>query len=94
MDRNSVIGLLLIGLILIGFSLWNQPSSEELATRKRVQDSLATVAAKAQAEQAAAREAASRAAIIPTADSLAVTDSAKATQLVNKFGVFSRFRRR
>ena len=43
MDRNSVIGLLLIGAILIGFSLYNQPTKEQLAAAKHRQDSIAQV---------------------------------------------------
>ena len=40
MDRNSIIGLLLIGAVLIGFNLWNAPSEEEIAEQKRRDDSL------------------------------------------------------
>lgn len=45
MDRNSIIGLLLIGVILIGYSYWNQPTAEEIAAMKNQarQDSLARV---------------------------------------------------
>lgn len=40
MDRNSIIGISLIFLILIGFSYFNQPSETELSERKREQDSV------------------------------------------------------
>ncbi|KGI59477.1 membrane protein insertase, YidC/Oxa1 family domain protein [Prevotella sp. DNF00663] len=40
MDRNNVIGLVLIGLVLIGFSWWSQPSKEEQRAAF-VQDSIA-----------------------------------------------------
>jgi YidC/Oxa1 family membrane protein insertase len=43
MDRNSIIGLLLIGGIIIGWLAWNQPSKEQLARQKFVQDSIALV---------------------------------------------------
>lgn len=50
MDRNSVIGLLLIGAILVGFSIWNSPSEEEYQKakeeaeqREKVKDSLKVV---------------------------------------------------
>ena len=43
MDRNSVIGLVLIGLILIGFSVMNTPSPQEMAAMKHKQDSIALV---------------------------------------------------
>ena len=41
MDKNTWIGFLLIAVIIVGFSLFNRPSQEELAERKRVQDSIA-----------------------------------------------------
>jgi YidC/Oxa1 family membrane protein insertase len=40
MDRNSIIGLILIAAIVIGFSILNQPSQEQLAEQQRVRDSL------------------------------------------------------
>ena len=58
MDRNNVIGLLLIALVLIGFSWWSQPSAEE-KRQAEIQDSIALVqqkkAAKAKAESEQAR---------------------------------------
>lgn len=51
MDRNTITGLILIGLILAGYMFWNQPSAEELEAQQRQQDSIAQVeAAKAEAE--------------------------------------------
>ena len=40
MDKNTWIGFLIIAAIIVGFTLWNRPSKEELAERQRVQDSL------------------------------------------------------
>ena len=45
MDKNTWIGFLLIAAIVVGFSFLNRPSEEELAERKRVQDSIAYVQA-------------------------------------------------
>ena len=45
MDKNTWIGFLLIAAIVVGFSFLNRPSEEELAERKRVQDSIALVQA-------------------------------------------------
>ncbi|MBQ5387474.1 MAG: membrane protein insertase YidC [Paludibacteraceae bacterium] len=45
MDKNTWIGFALIAAIIIGFSFINRPSKEELAERKRVQDSIALVQA-------------------------------------------------
>jgi YidC/Oxa1 family membrane protein insertase len=43
MDKNTWIGFGLIAVIIVGFSFINRPSKEELAERKRVQDSIAMV---------------------------------------------------
>lgn len=43
MDKNSIIGLVLIFLILIGFAWYNQPSDSEIQAMKQRQDSLALV---------------------------------------------------
>ena len=43
MDKNTVIGLLLIGAIVIAFSIFNRPSEEQIAQQKRLRDSLETV---------------------------------------------------
>ena len=45
MDKNTWIGFALIAAIIVGFSFLNRPSEEELAERKRVQDSIALVQA-------------------------------------------------
>ena len=41
MDKNTWIGFLLIAAIIVGFSLLNRPSKEELARRQHEQDSIA-----------------------------------------------------
>ncbi|MGM0566535.1 MAG: membrane protein insertase YidC [Bacteroidota bacterium] len=43
MDRNTITGLLLIFIILIGYSIWQQPSEEELLRQQQIRDSLAQV---------------------------------------------------
>ena len=45
MDRNSIAGLVIIFLILIGFSYFNKPSQEQMEAAKRRSDSLALVRA-------------------------------------------------
>ena len=42
MDKNNIIGFVLIAAVLIGFSIWSQPSAEERAAASR-QDSIAAV---------------------------------------------------
>ena len=49
MDKNTFIGLLLIGAIIIGFSIYNAPSEEEMAEQLRVRDSIAQVEAEKEA---------------------------------------------
>lgn len=43
MDRNTIIGLLLIFVILIGYSMWQQPSPEEIQRQQEIRDSIARV---------------------------------------------------
>ena len=50
MNRDTIIGFVLIAAVLIGFSWWNQPSAEQIEAA-RLQDSLQAVA-QAQAEKA------------------------------------------
>lgn len=43
MDKNTIIGFVLIGLIVIGFSQLNKPSEEEIINQRRYNDSIALV---------------------------------------------------
>ena len=43
MDKNTIIGLLLLGGILIGFSIYNSPSKEEIALQRHYRDSIAAI---------------------------------------------------
>lgn len=43
MDRNTILGILLIIAIIIGFSLFNQPNKEEIEQARRRQDSIEIV---------------------------------------------------
>ena len=43
MDKNTIIGLVLIGLLLIGFSYFSRPNEEQVAAWKRYNDSIAVV---------------------------------------------------
>lgn len=45
MDRNSVTGLILIAAIVIGFSIFNKPSAEDIEAAQRYNDSIAAVQA-------------------------------------------------
>ncbi len=61
MDKNTITGLVLIGVLLVGFSFLTRPSEEQLAAQKRYYDSIAAVqqqeaALKAKTEAALANE--------------------------------------
>ena len=43
MDKNTIAGLVIIFLILIGFSYLTRPSKEQVAEMQRKQDSIARV---------------------------------------------------
>jgi YidC/Oxa1 family membrane protein insertase len=60
MDKNTIIGFILIAAVLIGFSWWQQPSAEEIAAQ-RAQDSIAQVAKKKAEQDKKAAEAAKQA---------------------------------
>ena len=47
MDRNSIIGLLLIGMLVIGYSIYTQPSAEQLRQEQATRDSIASLESKA-----------------------------------------------
>ena len=54
MDKNTWIGFLIIAAIIVGFTMLNRPSKEELAERQRVQDSISAVRlAEAEAQRVA-----------------------------------------
>ena len=57
MDKNTLVGFTLIAAVLIGFSIYNRPSQEEMERAQRYQDSIQAIAlqeaAKLEAEAAA-----------------------------------------
>lgn len=62
MDKNTIIGFVLIAAVLIGFSWYSQPSEEEMA-QQRLQDSITAIAQKKAAEQQGRAEEARRSAV-------------------------------
>ena len=97
MDKNTIIGLVIISILLIGYMFLSRPSKEEIAERQRVQDSIAheqmvkeeeaRVAAELLKEEAekAEKEAAAM------ADTLSPEqiDSIKNVKLRNEHGIFA-----
>jgi YidC/Oxa1 family membrane protein insertase len=43
MDRNSIIGLVLIGILIIGYSIYTRPTQEEIDKYRKQQDSVASL---------------------------------------------------
>jgi YidC/Oxa1 family membrane protein insertase len=81
MDKNTIIGFSLIGLILLGFWQLNKPNEKEVLAQKRYNDSIALVQqAKVQAETAINKTA------TVSKDSAIGTDTAA---ISNSFGDFS-----
>jgi len=56
MDRNTILGLVLIFVIMIGFGIMTQPSKEEREAMQRKADSLATVQAATQQQRIEAEQ--------------------------------------
>ena len=88
MDKNNIIGLVLIAAVLIGFGIWSQPSAEQIAAQKH-QDSIENVA-RQKAENAAklaAQQKTDQAKIAAEADTTALFHAAlqgNATNVVLK----------
>jgi YidC/Oxa1 family membrane protein insertase len=94
MDRNSLIGLVLIGGILIGWLVLNGPSNEELRKQKYLQDSVARaeMAQRAKAEAAMIAEKAKQDSIVKgdtTGKLLLNADSIRKVNTQNKFRDFA-----
>ena len=69
MNKNTIIGFILMGLVLFGFSWYNQPSEEQINAQRK-QDSIENVlkqkAEKEQKAKAAAKKARAQAALTDT----------------------------
>lgn len=88
MDRNSILGIVLIFVILVVFSLINQPSKEEIEAARHRRDSIALVEAEkarqVEQQQQHARQNNPEEIVVP--DSLA--ESSKLQEKIDQFGVF------
>ena len=72
MDKNTITGLVLIAILLVGFSFLSRPSQEQLEAQQRYYDSIAQVQQreadlKAKAEAALANESGAEASVDSTA---------------------------
>ncbi len=89
MDRNSIIGLVLIGLLFIGYQIYTQPSAEQIAVMKHQRDSVATANAREIRQADSLALLASSKTISTPGDSDNLNDSAKAELMKQQLGVFA-----
>jgi YidC/Oxa1 family membrane protein insertase len=90
MDRNTIIGFILIGVLLFVFTWLNRPSEEQREAQRRYSEYMDSVARVEQARQAEFIPPADEPAIVSTAGAAVVpTDSAKADFLAQNYGVFA-----
>lgn len=86
MDKNTIIGLLLIFLLIIGYSYFTKPTEHDLANARRKTDSIANIEATRVIEQKKREDQAQN-----TVTSIAnseVKDTAAVNDYKNQFGVF------
>ncbi len=90
MDKKSIIGLILIFGIFVGYMFWVAPSKEEMAERQRVYDS--TMQANLEAQRIAdsiEAEKARQDSLIMVGDSAAINTALGGHQRVQDMGVFN-----
>ena len=84
MDKNTILGLVLMVVVVLLFSWWMQPTPEQLEAQRRYNDSIAAVEAERMAEAALAET--------PVSTDTAsgeVADSLKNAGLIARFGEFA-----
>ena len=85
MDKNTIIGFILIAAIVFGFAALNKPSEAEIAKRKKYNDSIALV----QQQQAVIQQQADATKLnSANPDSTAPNDSAAVALKSDAFGAF------
>ena len=75
MDKNTVLGMLLMGAVILGFMWLNKPSEEEIARQRELAE-----------QQEAARIEAQQAAEVLTPDSVSATERATIASTIRRFG--------
>ena len=87
MNKNSVIGIILIIGIFVGWFIWMTPSKEEIERQQHIQDSIANVNRQRafEEQQRIMEEAEAAQAAVYQADNTEITDS----QLRDRYGVFT-----
>ena len=87
MDKNTIIGFLLIAAIVIGFTWLSKPSEEEIAQRKRYTDSIALVQQQQQLAQLVQDSAKQQ--LAATDSAMLQSDSTAVAQKSDAYGDFS-----
>ena len=84
MDKNTITGFVLIGILLFAFSWFNQPSTEQIEAQRKYNDSIAKIEQQSLFEE----QQKATASTLP-AETLALPDSARTVQLQQAFGGFA-----
>lgn len=84
MDKNTILGLVLMVVVVLLFSWWMQPTPEQLEAQRRYNDSIAAVEAERMADAAMATVPAQSDTLSPE-----MADSLKQAGLVAQFGEFA-----
>ena len=84
MDKNTLLGFLLIGIVLFAFSWLNKPTPEQLEAQRRYQDSIAQIEL---AKQLDMQKEDSKSIADNSFDNL--PDSVRVARLKSNFGVFA-----
>ncbi len=88
MDRNSIIGIIIIGFLIIGYSIYTQPSAEEKMAMKHQQDSIAMVM-KADEKKKEVVQQMQKPVAADTSSFVQLNDSAKQELRKQQFGDFA-----
>lgn len=84
MDKNTITGFILIGILLFAFSWFNQPSPEQIEAQRRYQDSIAKI----EQQKSVQEQSDTPTAALP-ADDTTLPDSARMVQLEQTYGPFA-----
>lgn len=86
MDKNTIIGFVIIAAIVLGFSVMNRPSEEDIAKQARYNDSIALVQ-KAELEAQIVQQKIANTAIVNVENSTDTTDMA--AKIADAYGSFN-----
>lgn len=89
MDKNTIIGIVIMVLIMIGYTYFTAPTKEELAERKRVQDSIAMVDSVKKVEAADKTLKEDSLQQVEEKEEVSLPDSVKDERMKSAFGAFA-----